>query len=265
MQTIAAANHTAVFTSVPKCARTRRFAKDTSGAQARWLSARVAVESQRAALVAKELELSRLQSPGAAVPALQIEQARAARDALVVEIAARGEELAALAGAYADARARATSEGDPVLEAQVQAASARVEALRRRLDSGVLRAPAAGLVAAIPQFQSGSPVDAGLLPSPGTWLPGGVAALSVVEDTANEAVLYLPSARAGSLVEGETVTLSGADGRKIAARVLGISPSVEPVPLRQLADPAYPEWGVPVRLLALDSPLRPGEAFAVNY
>ncbi len=244
---------------------TRRFAKDTSGAQARWLAARVALESQRAQLIAKEMELARLQLPGTAVAVLQVEQARASRDALLVEIEARAEELTALAATYADARERAGAGADPALEAQVQAAGARVGALQQRLDAGTLRAPAAGVVAAIPEVQDGAATEGGHLPSPGTWLPGGVPVLLVVEASAEEAVVYLPPARALALADGAAVTLSGADGRSISARVVSVAASVEAVPLRQLSDPSLPEWGVPVRLRAAGEALKPGEAFAITY
>lgn len=245
--------------------RARRFAKDTSGAQARWLAARVALESQRATLVAKELELARLQAPGAAVAALQVEQARAGRDALQVEIAARSDELAALAAAYADARARASGGTDPVLEAQVQAAGARVESLRVRLDNGILRSPAPGVVAATQSVDAGRTLDAGTLPAPGTWMPSGAAAFLVIEPQSMEAVVYLPPARARTLTAGTAVGLAASDGRNIEAKVIGVSPSVEAVPVQQLADPAFPEWGVPVRIRSVNAQLVPGESLAVTF
>jgi multidrug efflux pump subunit AcrA (membrane-fusion protein) len=242
--------------------RTRRFAKDASSSQARWMAARVALESQRATLVARELELGRLQAPGAAVPALEIEQAQAGRDALKTEIRVREEELAVLKAAWEAASDRASAGADPVLEAQVQAAEARVGAIRERLEAGVLRAPAAGVVSAISQSSGGSP---GLLPSPGTWLPGGVAALAIVEAEAHEAVVYLPPVRARTLDQGAPVTLEGADGHRIAARVVGVSPSVESVPARQLTNPEYAEWAVPVHVRTVDAVLVPGDSFAVNW
>lgn len=244
--------------------RARRFAKDTSGAQARWLAARVALESQRAELVARELELARLQAPGVAVPALEVEQARARRDALQVEIDARAGELSALAEAYADARARASGGVDPVLESQVQAASARVESIRVRLDNGILRAPAPGVVAAPQVVDGGRTLDVGTLPSPGVWLPSGAPAFVVVETEAAVAVVYLPAARARGLTAGASVSLNAADGRSIEAKVVDIGPSVESIPLQQLHDPTLPEWGVAVRVRPVTGSLVPGELLAVS-
>jgi multidrug efflux pump subunit AcrA (membrane-fusion protein) len=232
--------------------RARRFAKDTSGAQARWLAARVALESQRAELVARELELARLQAPGVAVHALQ------------VEIDARAGELSALAEAYADARARASGGVDPVLESQVQAASARVESIRVRLDNGILRAPAPGVVAAPQVVDGGRTLDVGTLPSPGVWLPSGAPAFVVVETEAAVAVVYLPAARARGLTAGASVSLNAADGRSIEAKVVDIGPSVESIPLQQLHDPTLPEWGVAVRVRPVTGSLVPGELLAVS-
>ncbi|MBM4368300.1 MAG: hypothetical protein FJ102_18955, partial [Deltaproteobacteria bacterium] len=64
----------------------RRFVKDSDSAHARWLSSRVDLESRRAELVALDMELSRLETPGAAVPQADIDLARARRDAARAEI-----------------------------------------------------------------------------------------------------------------------------------------------------------------------------------
>ena len=44
-----------------------------------------------------------------------------------------------------------------------------------------------------------------------------------------------------------------------------VGAAVEPVPVRQLQDPARPEWGVPVTLLVTEGGLVPGEAVSVEF
>jgi multidrug resistance efflux pump len=230
----------------------RRFAKDVDAAQARWLSARVALESQRATLVGLDLELSRLESPGAAVPAVEVEARRATRAALKTEIDARVEEVGSLERAWVKARQRAGEGGDPALEARVQAAEAHVEAVRARVEACVLRAQASGTVTSA-------------VPAAGTWMQAGFPAVTLTEATTEEAVVYLSPAVARDLEQGDELALLAATGERIDARVASIGPALEAVPLRQMRDSTVPEWGIPVTLSVAGAVLTPGEAFGVEF
>jgi multidrug efflux pump subunit AcrA (membrane-fusion protein) len=230
---------------------TRRFVKDTDAAHARWLAARVDLESRRAELVGLDLELSRLETPGAAIPQGDIDAARARRDAALAEIAAREEEVAALERAYLGARARGRG-SDAALEARVAASAASVEALRARASSSVLRAQAAGTVT-------------GAVPSAGTWLQAGIPAMTLTEATAQEAVVYVSPSLARDLEQGAVASLVDLRGERYAARIATIGPAVEGVPRQQAADAERAEWGIPVRLTVADAVLTPGEALTVEF
>ncbi|GDX81956.1 hypothetical protein LBMAG42_37670 [Deltaproteobacteria bacterium] len=246
--------------------RERRFAKDLSGAQSRWLEGKVTLEAQRAELLGRDMALARLKTPGAAVPASEVEQSQAARDALAREVSAREESVAASERAYVQARALSGGTTDAALEARVQEATARVEMVRARLEASVLRAPTAGTVQPVVSgSDSASPTAAGTLPAAGSWLQAGVPAFAVVEGTTREAVWYVSPDRARELVEGAPVTLESARGERVDAKVLAVSPAVEQVPVRQLADPAMLQWGVAVTVQTAKTELMPGEGFAVRY
>lgn len=241
----------------------RRFAKDTAGAQSRWLSSRVELEALRAEAVGLDLELARLQAPGIGVAAAELEQRQAARSAIAARIAAVGEEVAALEAAYVTARSLQAEGSDALLEARVQAAAAEVEELLAEKEASILRAPSAGTVAAVPDRAGVSPIDTGSLPAPGQWLQAGTPAMSVVEPAAREAVAWLSPAQARALASGAPVELRGDDGEIIAAHVVAVGAAVEPVPVRQLADPTVLEWGVPVTMRTDSTLLMPGEGFGI--
>ncbi len=229
----------------------RRFVKDSDSAHARWLSARVDLESRRAELVGLDLELSRLETPGAAVPQTDIDLARARRDAARAEIAARVDEVAALERAYVQARSRGGG-ADAVLEARVSAAAAMVDALRSRAEASVLRAQAAGTVT-------------GRVPSAGTWLQAGIPAVTLTEATTQEAVVYVSPSLARQLEQGAVASLVGERGDRYDARIATIGPAMEVVPLQQVTDLERPEWGIPVTLTVADAILTPGEALTVEF
>lgn len=241
----------------------RKFAKDADAAQARWLSARVSLESQRAMLIGLDLELGRLETPGAAVPAIELEAKRAARQALKAEIAAREEEYGALERAWSSSRQRAGIESSAAIEARVAAASAQVEAIRAVAESCVLRAQVAGTVTGVTQDGFGSTSQG--VPAAGTWIQAGVPAFSLTEATTQEAVVYVSPLLAQQLAEGSPLALVGTGGERIDARVASIGPALEVVPLRQQRDITMPEWGVPVTLRAVDAVFTPGEALSVDF
>ncbi len=242
----------------------RRFAKDTAGAQARWLASRVELESLRAEAVGADLELARLRSPGVGVAAAEIEVREAARTALAARISALEEEAAALERAYEVARGLESSGVDALLEAQVQAAAARVDELVALQAAAALIAPVTGTVSAIAETRGASPLDVGTLPAPGAWLQAGVPALAIVQPHTDTAMSWLSPAQARTLQAGASLTLHAADGNDVTAQVVSVGAAVEPVPLRQLADPTVLEWGVPVTVRAPGAQLMPGEDFSIS-
>lgn len=246
--------------------RTRRFVKDAASAQARYLGAKVALESDRAALIGLSLEVGRLSSAGAGVAAAELEAKKAERDTVAARIAAQEAEVAGLERTYAEVKALRADGTDPSLEAQVEAAAAEVARVKARLDEATLRAPAAGVIAALPRGSTtGAPIDNGTLPEAGTWLPAGTPVLQVVSTSTHDAVLYVSPGHARAIVTGEAVTLASATGEVVPAKVASVAAAVEPIPLRQLVDPAIMQWGVPVTVRADAAELMPGEAFDVSF
>lgn len=241
----------------------RRFAKDTAGAQSRWLSAKVDLEALRAEGVAADLALSRLQTPGVGVAALELEQAQAARATISARIAAKSEEVGALEAAYVSARSLQSEGTDALLEARVQAAGAKVEELLAEQEAAVLRAPTAGTVAAVPEMAGTTAVESSAFPTAGQWLQAGLPVLTVIEPATRDAVAWVSPSQARALGAGASLDLRAPDGEVVQAQVVAVGAAVEPVPVRQLADPAVLEWGVPVTVRTDGVLLMPGEDFGL--
>lgn len=242
----------------------RQFAKDADAAHARWLAARVALASDRAALVGVNLELGRLETPGTAVAALEVDAKRAERDALQAGVDAREDEYVVLERAWNDARGRAGILPNSPVESRVAAASAQVEAISALAEACVLRAQVSGTVTGISPDTKAASTFVGV-PASGTWVQAGVPAFSLTEATSQEAVVYVSALMARQLAEGAPLALVVAGGERIDARVAAIGPALEVVPLRQQRDITVPEWGVPITLQAIDAVLTPGETLTVEF
>ncbi len=248
--------------------RGRKFARDLEDARGAWLSARVELEREQAILSGLDVEYARVQTPGALAAGGEVDRARSARDAARATVGALLAEVAALNTSYDAARVRAGGLENPTLKSAVEAAAVELEGLRILAESNVLRAQAAGVVTA-PVGRQGRDGRVEVLdesfPAPGQWLQAGVAVLMVTEPGTQDAVLFVGTARAHTLVPGTIVSVRGEAGSRYDATVQSIGVAVEPVPLRQQRDPAMPEWGVPVIVEVTNQMLTPGEALSVEF
>lgn len=230
----------------------RRFRKDLDDATSRILVSQVALDQARAEFAGFEAELSRRTAAGAGVTASEVDQVRYARERAAASVKAREEEQAALNAAERGARGRLAELRTEPGESALVAAEARVEALRARMAAATLRAHADGIVGPT-------------LPVPGEWVEAGFPLVTITEQQASKAVVYLSVAQAHRLISGDPVRVQPESGRAADAIVQNIGLTVEVVPVRHLRDPTVPEWGVPVTLQVTDRALVPGEVLGVEF
>ena len=247
--------------------RGRKFARDLEAARAAWLEAKVGLERDRALLVGAEQDLARAQTPGVLVAAGEVRRLEVARDAARAAVAAREAESATLERNYHEAQERAGAQIGGAGDAALAAAAVHLDALRLLADANVLRSPIEGVVTAplSPYSRDGrAEVLDESFPVTGAWVQAGVPVLMVTSTSTREAVVFVDLSRARDLTPGVEVSLRS-NGQRIPATVAAVGAAVEPVPVRQLQDPARPEWGVPVTLLVTEGGLVPGEAVSVEF
>jgi hypothetical protein len=247
--------------------RHRRYARDLDSARTRWLDARVSVERSQAMLEGLEAQVRRATAPGVALAAIETDALQAQRAAAAAEVSARREAVAAFDAAYQQARTRSGMGIAPDLEASLEAATVRLEALRARAAAGQIVAWARGVVSApmAPVGRDGraDTVVRETFPVAGQWAEPGVPLLTLTAPSTEEAVVYVDPVRARALRAGAGVALHSSDGTTLQGAVRAVGAALEPVPLRQLRDPLVAEWGVPVTL-RVDGGLLPGEALAAD-
>jgi hypothetical protein len=247
--------------------RHRRFAKDLDSARTRWLDARVSVERAQAMLDGFEAQVKRATAPGVALAAIETDALQAQRAAAAAEVSARREAVAAFDAAYQQARTRAGMGLAPDLEASLEAATVRLEALRARAAAGQIVAWARGVVSppAAPVGRDGraDSVVRETFPVTGQWAEAGVPLLTLTAPSTEDAVVYVDPARARAIRAGARVELHHGDGGSLSGSVHAVGAALEPVPVRQLRDPNVAEWGVPVTL-RVEGGLLPGEALAAE-
>lgn len=248
--------------------RGRKFARDLESARASWLSARVALERERAELTGAEQDLARVRAPGVLVAAGEIERLSVLRDAARAAVDARAAEVDALERNYGDARARAGVSGSAQLQAAVEAAAVHLESLRAVAAANALHAPIQGVVSA-PIGTMARDGRADILeeafPVPGQWVQAGVPVMMITPPSTQDAVVFVDIALAKDLAPGAAVSVRSGAGQRFEATVRAVGVAVEPVPLRQLRDQTRAEWGVPVTLQVIDRALTPGEALSVEF
>lgn len=146
------------------------------------------------------------------------------------------------------------------LAAEINTQEARIDALRHQIELLEIRAPFAGTISEVhlwpkQHVQAGDPI---------------VTLARAEGDGAQYIVSYLRQEQRLRPMKDMSVDLRirmpGA--RAIAARIAEVGPQFVPIPLRQLADPARPEFGLPVRILVpekMKSMIHPGELIDVRF
>lgn len=244
----------------------RKFTRDAESAQARMLAATVELQASRAELAAADTELARYSAEGVAVSASVLASLRLQKEGLLQELRAREGEIAQLRSAWEGARGRKGPAMDALLTGSLATARAEHDALVALREACVLRAPIAGIVGMpYTETRAGSPVGHGAAISPGQWAQAGLPILTLTESVGFEAVSYVAPKIARTIEPGHVANLVDEDGRMLVSTVIAVGGAVEPVPLRYIADPSLPEWGVPITVRTEGFPLTPGEELSIQF
>jgi multidrug resistance efflux pump len=247
----------------------RRFARDVETAVLDHIEALAAQAEDRVRLRGLELAYERTKSlldSGTTTQAL-LDADKTAHDALEKAIAERETRIGKLAERRRQAERRyeefaraappSAAESEAMIRPHrhaVEVQEVRVERANLQIAKLVLRAPGAGVVAAI-------------LRRPGEHAAAGEPVVSIVAPRATEIVAWIPEQRIAEVRPGTRVRLRRAATPGVTAEstVVALGPRVELLPER--TDPAavMKRWGLPVQIpLPPSLVARPGEAFEIE-
>lgn len=244
--------------------RERRFASGTERASASLVTAEANAHTAAAELAAIDAELveqtdlvSKHLADASRLNALQLRRASLAK-----QVDAASAVLRTLRGNASAASRRSNELGDETeedrlapLQARLQAADLKIAQLLRDRDELTLRAPAAGVVEALP-------LRAGDLAAPQTPV-----AVLVVQDS-RRVVACIPEVRANSVVPGlEADVTSMIDRAHAAGEVESITGAIAPLPPRCQPPGAKTPLMGRVAIISLDEPLGglPGQTQLVSF
>ncbi len=251
----------------------RRFARDAENARIDYLQAAASLAADRIELQGLETTLGRTRAltEGDLTSRATLDDDRYAFETLRESVAGGEVAVAALREAKTKAEARYREyearylaeipEAEVLLrplESAMTVQEVRIEKVQLAIGRLVLRAPAAGALAAI--FHRDGEVVA-----------AGEPVASIVEPRSGAVVAYLPETRiraAADIVAGDEVALrrAGTAGPGLAGAVASVGASVERLPLRLDPAAAVPGWGLAVRISLPDSlKAMPGERFEVSF
>lgn len=247
-----------------------RFSRNASDAHIEYLQAVTELSVDQINLQQLQLNLSRTRIFEEQNIASQtaFDEARIAFQALQEKIEKEETTVATLLGVYQDAQARFEEMQDSFgesganaeflfrpLESSIQIQQIRIEMASLAMVNNVLRAPAAGRVAAVFRNQ-GEVVDA------------GQPVIAIQKTQATELVAYLPEYQILEIEPGSRVYLRRvADpGKTIISTVADLGPKVEQIPQRHTPLSQSAAWGRPVYIpLPASLEAKPGEAFEISF
>ena len=99
--------------------------------------------------------------------------------------------------------------------------------------------------------------------SPGEVVNAGEPVLQVRRTGTKEVVAFVQAAAVAGLTSGDRASVQRATGQVVFGKLLTVGVGPQPLPERLWHNPAYPEYGVPVRL-ELDDEIAPGEAVSIR-
>ena len=263
----------------------RAFLGDVLQVEVRMLELRTVLEEDRALLKGLAVEMenaSRLVSEKA-LPAIELERARAAHKALAVKIRVNEDALRQLEAERKAARVRSGgyARHTPVLPSQeidldhLRKAIRVQEGLIRELEAQraetVLRAPFDGIVIEV-HPRAGDAVmrrpGEGVLRRVGEVVAPGEPILAVAETSPSEIIAYAGEHQMGGLHEGAVVEIRtrARAPQTVRSRAAAVAPTVERLPERLWADPRVPTWGRPFLIsIPPEMKLSPGELVWVRW
>ena len=266
-------------------AELRPFAGDAVQLKVKMLELKTVLEEDRALLKGLALEMtnaSRLVSDKA-LPAIELDRARAAHGAMAAKIRKNEEVLQQLEeeGKVARERTRDYATHTPVIPSErldlehLDKAIRVQEGLIRELEAQraetVLTAPFDGIVIEV-QPRAGDAVmrrpGEGILRRVGEVVAPGEPLLAIAETSPSEVIAYAGEHQMNGLCEGAVVeigtrTRPPQTGR---SRAVAVAPTIERLPERLWANPQIPTWGRPF-LVSIPSGMKlsPGELVWVRW
>ncbi len=99
--------------------------------------------------------------------------------------------------------------------------------------------------------------------SPGEVVPAGEPVLQVRRMGTREVVAFLEPSSVVGLEAGDSAAVQRASGQILRGRLVSVGSGPQPLPQQLWHNPAYPEYGVPVRL-ELDGEVAPDETVSVR-
>jgi HlyD family secretion protein len=99
---------------------------------------------------------------------------------------------------------------------------------------------------------------------PGEIVFAGEPVIQITRTGTSEVLAYVPTASAIGLDAGSTAYVVRGTGQIIRGALVSVGSSPHPLPEQLWHNPAYPEWGVPVRIKLDTGEIGPGEKVAVR-
>lgn len=214
----------------------RKFAEGVEGTLLDTARMRAAMEEDRAlaASLREQLAIEQGLAGSGASSGQQVRQIQRDLDVVEARLAATRSAYALAAGAQDAARER-SDELPLANEWSVVAAARMVEQIEGRRDRLDLQAGIEGQVTAIYR-------TAGSVVAEGEWV------LQVTRTGTNEVVAWLPTAAADRALSGASAHVVRASGEVLRGQVASVGSGPQPMPQQLWMNPAYPQWGLPVRI-----------------
>ncbi len=99
---------------------------------------------------------------------------------------------------------------------------------------------------------------------PGEVVFGGDPVVQITKTGTSEVLAYLPTPSAIGLDAGSAAWVVRGTGQVIKGALISVGSSPQPLPEQLWHSPAYPEWGVPVRIKLAKGEIGPGEHVVVR-
>jgi len=99
---------------------------------------------------------------------------------------------------------------------------------------------------------------------PGEIVFGGDPVLQITRTATSEVLAYVPTPSAIGLDAGASAWVVRSTGQVVRGALVSVGSGPQPLPEQLWHNPAYPEWGVPVRIQLSQGEIGPGEQVVVR-
>jgi len=99
---------------------------------------------------------------------------------------------------------------------------------------------------------------------PGEIVFGGDPVIQITRTSTSEVLAFVPTPNAIGLEAGVSAWVVRSTGQVVPAALISVGSGPQPLPEQLWHNPAYPEWGVPVRIQLAKGEIGPGEQVVVR-